>query len=187
MHVDGSVDPIRDKETIDLELLFKDMETVEKRLEKLKKQAKSGQKEDQKKADIAQAILSHLEESKPARSFPLETPEEEELMNDLFLLTAKPILYVCNVDEASVVNGNEYTRLFQQAVADEPAEVLLIWRRHRSRYCRIGNPGRTPGVFAGAGPSGARSQQGDPCLLQTPPSHHLFYGGRKRSACLDGA
>lgn len=126
VHVDGKVDPVRDKETIDMELLFKDIETTEKRLEKYKKQAKGGDKAEQRKVDIVQRILTHLEAGKSARSLPLDNEEEEALMNELYLLTAKPILYVCNVDEDAVVSGNEHTKLFQEAVKDENAEVILI-------------------------------------------------------------
>ena len=125
VHVDGSVDPVRDKEIIDTELLLKDLETVEKRIEKLKKQAKSGQKEDQKKVDIAENIKTHLEAGEPARNFTVED-EAVELFRELMLLTAKPILYVCNVDEAAVLEGNEYTETFKAAVANEDAEVILI-------------------------------------------------------------
>ncbi|TXB63758.1 redox-regulated ATPase YchF [Phaeodactylibacter luteus] len=125
VHVDGSVDPVRDKDTIDTELLLKDIETVEKRLDRYKRQAKSAQKEDLKNVAIAEKILAHLEEEKPARSLELDEAGQE-LLNDMFLLTAKPILYVCNVDEASVNDGNEHTEAFRAAVAGEPAEVILI-------------------------------------------------------------
>lgn len=126
VHVDGSVDPIRDKEIIDTELLLKDLETVEKRLEKLKRQAKSAEKEAIRAVEIAEKVKAHLEGGLPARSFPAETEEEQELLDSLWLLTAKPILYVCNVDEDSVNTGNDYTEGFRKAVADEPAEVILI-------------------------------------------------------------
>jgi len=126
VHVDGSVDPVRDKDVIDTELLLKDIETVEKRLEKAKKQAKTGKKEDQRVVDVVQAILSHLEEGKPARSLELEKEDDWKMLKDMYLLTNKPILYVCNVDEESVETGNQYTEAFKAAVADEPAEVLLI-------------------------------------------------------------
>jgi GTP-binding protein YchF len=125
VHVDGSVDPIRDKEVIDTELLLKDMETAEKRLEKLKKQAKSAKKEDIKKVGYAEQILEHLEQEKPARSLKLDD-EGMALKKDLYLLTDKPILYVCNVDEDSVLEGNQHTASFIQAVANEDAEVILI-------------------------------------------------------------
>jgi len=125
VHVDGSVDPVRDKEIIDLELIFKDIETVEKRIDKLKKQAKSGNKEDLIAAEWAALLLKHLESEKPARSFEVDEAYSE-LYKDMYLLTSKPILYVCNVDEASAITGNEHTNRFKEAVKNENAEILLI-------------------------------------------------------------
>lgn len=125
VHVDGNVDPVRDKEVIDTELMLKDLETIEKRLEKLKKQAKSGKKEDQKLVGVAEEIKKHLEEMNPARSLDLDD-NHLDFFKDLHLLTAKPILYVCNVDEDSVHDGNEHTERFKVAVADEKAEVIYI-------------------------------------------------------------
>ena len=125
VHVDGSVDPVRDKEIIDTELLLKDLETVEKRLDRLRKAAKSGQKEDQKMVAYAEEIKEVLESGKPARVIEADA-EKEDLLKDLYLLTSKPILYVCNVDENSVIDGNEHTKLFKDLVKDENAEVILI-------------------------------------------------------------
>jgi len=125
VHVDGSVDPVRDKEIIDTELILKDMDTVEKRMEKLKKQAKSGNKEDKKRLEIAEMIMKTLEEEKPARTLNLEG-EAADLLDELYLLTAKPIMYVCNVDEESVHGGNKFTAAFQEAVKDENSQVVLI-------------------------------------------------------------
>lgn len=125
VHVDGDVNPIRDKGTIDTELLLKDMETVEKRLEKLRKQAKGGKKEEQKLVDLGEKILAGLEQEIPARAIELDEAGKE-LLHDMLLLTAKPILYVCNVDEESVINGNEYTEQFRTTVANENAEVVYI-------------------------------------------------------------
>jgi GTP-binding protein YchF len=125
VHVDGSVDPVRDKEVIDTELMLKDIETVEKRLERFRKQAKSANKADIRNVEIAEKIKAHLESFQPARSLALED-DEVALMKDLFLLTSKQILYVCNVDESSVIDGNEHTQRFREAVADEEAEVILI-------------------------------------------------------------
>ena len=125
VHVDGSVDPVRDKEIIDTELILKDLETVEKRLEKLKKQAKTNEKTALRNLAIAEKIIAHLETEAPARSLVLED-DEKELFKDMMLLTAKPILYVCNVDEDSVHEGNQHTRAFMEAVSDENAEVILI-------------------------------------------------------------
>jgi len=125
IHVDGSVDPVRDKEIIDLELIFKDMETVEKRIEKLKKQAKSGSKDDAISVEWAEKLLKHLESENPARSFVVDE-NQIDLYKDFYLLTSKPILYVCNVDEASVIDGNAHTQRFKEAIKSENAEVLLI-------------------------------------------------------------
>jgi GTP-binding protein YchF len=125
VHVDGSVDPVRDKGIIDLELILKDMDTMEKRIDKLKKGTKGGDKEELRKLEFAQSLYKHLESENPARSF--DVPDGmEALYKELFLLTSKPILYVCNVDEGSVLTGNEMTDKFKALVASENAEVLLI-------------------------------------------------------------
>lgn len=125
IHVDGSVDPVRDKEIIDTELILKDIETIEKRLEKLRKQAKTAEKEALRAVETAEKILGHLEAGHPARSIMLDD-DQVELFNSLWLLTSKPILYICNVDEDSVLEGNAYTQAFQEAVASENAEMILI-------------------------------------------------------------
>jgi len=125
VHVDGDVDPVRDKETIDFELIMKDMEALEKRIEKQKKQAKTGKKEDVKLLEQSQSLYDHLESGKPARSYDWTESMREEYY-DLHLLTDKPIMYVCNVDEESVMDGNEHTARFKADVADENAEIILI-------------------------------------------------------------
>jgi len=125
IHVDGSVAPIRDKEIVDTELLLKDLETVEKRLDRLKKQAKSGSKEDARLAEIAEHIYRQLEQGIPARVLDLDK-EGRTLLEDMFLLTAKPVLYACNVEEASVLEGNVHTKAFRESIAGENAEVILI-------------------------------------------------------------
>lgn len=125
VHVDGSVDPVRDKEIIDTELILKDLETVEKRLEKLKKAAKSANKEDIQRAQLAEEIKNHLDGGAPVRSMDL-SEAGQALLDEMMLLTNKPILYVCNVDESSVVEGNEYTRAFSKAIEEEDAGMLLV-------------------------------------------------------------
>jgi len=125
IHVDGNVDPVRDKGIIDLELILKDMETMEKRIEKLKKGTKGGDKEELRKLEFAQSLYKHLEAENPARSFEV-ADGMEDAYQELYLLTAKPILYVCNVDESSVLTGNEMTDKFKELVATENAEVILI-------------------------------------------------------------
>lgn len=125
VHVDGSVNPVRDKEIIDLELIFKDLEGLEKRIDRLRKLAKTGSKEDQRAVEILENLYKHLESGKPARSF--ETDDlGSQLINEMMLLTAKPVLYVCNVDEDSSINGNNYTALFAENIKDENAEMILI-------------------------------------------------------------
>lgn len=126
VHVDGSIDPVRDKEIIDTELLLKDIETVEKRVEKYKKNAKSGDKKDIHKLEIAQKILEHLENENPGRTFISENEEEEAIFKEMMLLTAKPVLYILNVDENSVINGNQYTKALEERVKDENAEIIKI-------------------------------------------------------------
>jgi GTP-binding protein YchF len=125
IHVDGSVDPVRDKEIIDIELQLKDLDAVEKKLAKFQRAAKTGDKDAVKTVSALEIYKSHLESGKSARSAPV-TEEGRGQVADLFLLTAKPVMYVCNVDEASVVTGNDHTKKFMESVKDENAEVLLI-------------------------------------------------------------
>jgi GTP-binding protein YchF len=125
VHVDGSVDPVRDKEVIDTELQLKDLEAVENRIEKVHKAAKAGDKEAQNKEACYERLKNTLEGGQSVRVLNLGE-EEEKLVKELELLTIKPILYVCNVDEGSVLEGNEHVDTFKQAIADENAEVMLI-------------------------------------------------------------
>lgn len=125
IHVDGNVNPVRDKEIIDAELIFKDLETIEKRLERLKKQGKSGDKEIARMVDELEQIKAEMESGKPARAVAY-SEILEETMKEMMLLTAKPIMYVCNVDEDSILEGNEHTKTFEQAVKEENALVLRI-------------------------------------------------------------
>ena len=126
VHVDQSVDPIRDKETIDMELQLKDLETVEKKLEKVKRTAKTGNKEAQKEAEVLERIKAHLESGVSVRSLDLSEDDFEAYVKPLQFITAKPVLYVCNVDENSAVDGNAYVDLVKAAVAKENAEVLIL-------------------------------------------------------------
>jgi GTP-binding protein YchF len=125
-HVDGTIDPVRDKETIDIELQLKDLETVESRLQKTEKMAKTGKDADAKRlVEVLHRYKETLEMGKSARTVEL-TEAEEKVTKDLFLLTNKPILYVCNVDEASVKTGNKHVDALREAVKDENAEILII-------------------------------------------------------------
>src|SRR5438067_1597273 len=126
IHVDGNVNPIRDKETIDLELELKDLESVDRKISRIEKMAKIGTDKESKKAlETLLIYKSHLEAGKPARTAPV-SEEDTKHVYDIFLLTAKPVLYVCNVDEKSVIKGNKYVDQLKELVKDEKAEVLVI-------------------------------------------------------------
>lgn len=127
VHVDGSVDPVRDKEVIDMELQLKDLETVENRLAKAGKQAKAGgDKNARRLCELLERYKSVLEQGKSCRTVKLDNPEDQQMARELFLLTNKPIMYVCNVDEASAATGNAYVERVREAVRDEDAEILVI-------------------------------------------------------------
>lgn len=127
VHVDGSVNPIRDKEIIDTELQLKDLETVEARLPRVEKAAKSGGDRDSKVLlDILLRYKAALEQGKSARTVTFESKDELKLAKELCLLTAKPVLYVCNVDEASAKEGNRYTEQVEKIAKEEGAEILIV-------------------------------------------------------------
>ncbi len=132
VHVDGSVDPVRDKEVVDTELQIKDLETVESRIAKVQKQANTGGDKDAKKLlDLLLRYKSALEAGKSCRTVELGS-DEEAMAHDLFLLTNKPVMYVCNVDDSSAVNGNAYVDAVREATKDENAEILIISARTES-------------------------------------------------------
>ena len=124
-HTEGSVDPVRDLETIELELQIKDLESVERKLEKIEKVAKSGDKDAGKNAEVLRIIKNHLENFLPARSLKLRD-EESKYAEELFLLTAKPIMYVCNVDEKSAISGNRYVDKVKEALKEKETEIVVI-------------------------------------------------------------
>jgi len=137
IHVDGSVDPIRDKEIIDTELQLKDLDTVDKRIQKVEKMAKTGGDKDAKRTyEILSIVKTHLENGKSIRTAAL-TQDDFDFIEDLGLLTQKPVMYVCNVDEASVVTGNKYVDLVKASVADERAEVLVISAKIESEIAEL--------------------------------------------------
>lgn len=126
VHVDGNVNPIRDKETIDIELQLKDLETVEKRLEKVNRAAKTGNKEAQTEKALLDRIREALLQAKSARTVEPQNHEEEALMEDFQLITTKPVLYVCNVNEEAAATGNAYVDQVRELVKDENAEVIVL-------------------------------------------------------------
>ena len=125
IHVDASVDPVRDKETIDIELQLKDLETVEKRLERVKKNAKTGNKEAQAEFDVLSRIQETLLAGKSVRTLEF-TEKEMEFVQPMQFITSKPVMYVCNVDEGSAVSGNAYVEAVKEAVKDESAEIIVL-------------------------------------------------------------
>jgi hypothetical protein len=126
VHVDGSINPIRDKETIDMELQLKDLETTDKKLEKVKRAAKTGNKEAQKEETALLKVKAGLEAGISIRAIDLSESEREEFIAPLQFITDKPVLYVCNVDEEGAVNGNAYVDKVKEAVKDENAEVIVL-------------------------------------------------------------
>lgn len=126
-HVDGSINPVRDKEIIDTELQLKDLETVTSRIQKVEKQAKTGgDKEAKRLYDILIQFKEVLEQGKSARVLTFDNKEDNKLARELYLLTYKPVLYVCNVDEASALKGNKYVEQVRESVKDENAEILIV-------------------------------------------------------------
>ena len=127
VHVDGSVDPVRDKEIIDAELQIKDLETIDNRIKKVEKQARvGGDKQAKTELDVLLRYQEALNKGISARSVSFETEDEVAAANGLFLLTTKPVLYVCNVDDASAATGNAYTEAVKKAIEGEDAEMLII-------------------------------------------------------------
>lgn len=137
-HVDGKVDPVRDKEVIDVELQLKDLETVESRIQRVEKQAKTGGDAQAKVLfNVLSQVREVLQQGKSARSLSFDLPEEQKAMKELYLLTAKPILYVCNVDEASAVDGNKYVDAVREAIKEEDAELLVIAAQTESEIAEL--------------------------------------------------
>ena len=137
-HVDGTVDPVRDKGIIDYELQLKDLETVESRIAKTQKQAQTG---GDKTAKLQYEVLCKfkeaLDQGKPARSVTLDTPDEIKFARELFLLTDKPVLYVCNVDDASAVNGNKYVDAVREAIKEEGAGLMVVAAQTESEIAEL--------------------------------------------------
>ena len=126
VHVDAHINPVRDKETIDMELQLKDLETVEKKLDKVKKTARTGDKAAIKELDLITKLKENLEAAVSVRAIDFTEKEREEVISPMQLLTDKPVLYVCNVDESAAVTGNDYVNQVKEAVKDEEAEVLVL-------------------------------------------------------------
>jgi GTP-binding protein YchF len=124
-HIDGTVDPVRDMETVDLELQVKDLESVEKRMEKLEKAAKVGDKDAKKGLEVLGIVKEHLESFQSVRTAGIDTGDKKYI-HDLALLTAKPVMFVCNVDEAAAISGNAYVDRVREALVGQENEILVI-------------------------------------------------------------
>ncbi len=124
-HVEGSINPVRDKEIVDLELQVKDLELIERKIQRTEKAAKSGDKDAKHGIDVLTRYKNHLENFQNVRTLEI-SEDDKKWVTDMFLLTDKPVMYVCNVDEASATTGNAYVEKFKEAVKDENAEVLII-------------------------------------------------------------
>ena len=137
-HVDGSVDPVRDKEIIDYELQLKDLETVEARRAKTQKAAQTGgDKVAKMQYEVLRQIKDALDQGLPARSVKFETPDDQKFARELFLLTSKPVMYVCNVDDASAATGNKYVDAVREAIKDEDAQLLVVAAQTESEIAEL--------------------------------------------------
>lgn len=140
-HVDGSVDPVRDMEIINYELQLKDLETIDSRLARTEKAAKSGGDKNAKmQLGVLNAYKEALEQGKPARSVTFETADEQKFAKELFLLTNKPVMYVCNVDEASAATGNKYVEAVRKAIEGENARILVVAAATESDIAELETP-----------------------------------------------
>ena len=135
-HVEGSVNPLRDKEIIDLELITKDLDTVEKKRDRMAKVAAVGDKEAKRGTEVLTALIEHFEEGLPARGFSV-SELDQKFIDDCFLLTIKPVIYVCNVDEASAAKGNHHVDAVRPAIEAEGCEMLIIAAEAESEIARL--------------------------------------------------
>jgi ribosome-binding ATPase len=135
-HIEGSVNPVRDMEIVELELQIRDLDLVERKLVRTEKAAKSGDKEMVRHAEILKRYKEHLENFSSARNLDV-SEEDKKAVSDLGLLTAKPVIYVCNVDESSAAGGNDYVTKFREAVSTQNTEVLVIAGRLESEIAEL--------------------------------------------------
>lgn len=140
VHVEGRVDPVFDKEIIDIELQLKDLESVNKKIQKVEKGARAGDAKAKADLEILKQYKEALEAGRSARALPFTPEEREGAIGDLQLLTVKPVLYVANVDEGSMISGNEYSEKLREAVKDENAEVIVLCAAIEEQISEIEDP-----------------------------------------------
>ena len=179
-HVDGTIDPVRDKEIIDTELQLKDLETVENRIGKVSKQAATGDKTAKRLFDILSRYKAALEQGKSARTVELDK-EDRKAVHDLHLLTDKPVLYVCNVDEKSAAKGNSHVDAVREAIRDENAELLIVAAATEADIAEL----ETYEVSGGGGTQRVGRQPADPLGIQAARSGDLFHDGTGRDPRMD--
>lgn len=138
-HVEGGVDPLRDAEIIETELVLADLESVEKRIPNLQKKAKGGDKEAKAALDMAERVLKVLEQGNPAKDLPLSSPEEVRQLKLMQLITSKPMLYVCNVEEDAVAEGNALSKKVQEVLAARGAQSVMVSARIESEIAQLGS------------------------------------------------
>lgn len=136
-HVEGGVDPLRDAEIIETELVLADLESVEKRIQNLQKKAKGGDKESKATLDMAEKVLKLLEQGRPASEVQLSDAEEKRVLRNMQLITSKPILYVCNVEEESVATGNALSKKVQEAMAARGAKAVVVSAKIESEISQL--------------------------------------------------
>lgn len=136
VHVSGTVDAVRDKEIIDTELQLKDLDSIEKKLVKYQRQVKTNDKDAIRGTEVLEALKAHIEQGKSARTATIDD-KDRIYIDDMNLLTAKPVLYVCNVEDSSVVSGNKHTQALIDAVKAENAEVLFICAQMEAEIAQL--------------------------------------------------
>ena len=125
-HIEGSVDPLRDKEIVDFELQIRDLDLVERKLQRMEKLARTGDKSAKQGIDVLTKVKEHLEEMLNVRDLELSEDDKKNYIRDMYLLTEKPVLYVCNVDEASAGDGNNYVDQLKAGMSEENPQILVI-------------------------------------------------------------
>lgn len=166
-HIEGSVNAVRDREIVDLELQIRDLELVERKITRVEKMAKSGEREPKHILEILHKLKDHLENFQNARTFQVHE-EDKKHISDMYLLTAKPVLYVCNVDDESAVGGNAYSDEFKAAMAGENAEIIIVAGKLEAEIAELEDPEDRKAFLADAG----LTEPGVNRLIQT--AYHLL-------------
>jgi hypothetical protein len=166
-HIEGSVNAARDREIVDLELQIRDLDLVDRKIQRVEKMAKSGEREPKHILEILHKLKDHLENFQNARTFQV-AEEDRRHINDMYLLTAKPVLYVCNVDDESAAGGNAYSDEFKASMAHENAEILIVAGKLEAEIAELDDPEDRKAFLADAG----LTEPGVNRLIQT--AYHLL-------------